>query len=571
MKGGTHLSEEQIKRKRGRPPKSQTVEINSTNISKMNSTQTSQSTQTTTPPPHSYEANSYFGTVPVNGADIFGCNLYDEFTPEEIRAIVKDPISNHSLTRRLAMFVYNSEGVVTNAIDYMVALPCLDRVIYGKKRLFGKTKLNKNKDLMLSTLEGINDKQFIRDALFTDMNEGNCFYYFEVTKKANDHTKTLSDYDIESIIELCNLGVNAAIIPLPYEYTKIVGRKNNRNVVAFNLRYFDDMCSSVEDRTRKLKKYPAEIRNGYNKWNNDKSKMNNWLILDNKHTIAHKIKCKISEPWGRPLAIAAIADILYQNEFVDTKRNVLKELNNRIIVQTLPEGKDKGSCALTKAQQQNQHDKVKQAVMTKNNRGGTSFFTVSAGTKIDALDVGTTDIFDSKNEGDLTDKISLDLGMAASLLNGSGSGNYSSQQNNLELINAQIYTWIQELQSELNYVINENIIKDKKNRVEVYYLPTSLVNRKNFFEMMKSLYLQASGSMTMLIASTGINPNVYYNILDEEYENKIFDKYIPHLTSNNISKDDNVGGRPKNDNPTSESTIQTKANDSNSQPKPTTK
>lgn len=568
MKGGTHLSEEQIKRKRGRPPKSQTVEINSTNISETNSTQISQSIQTTTPS-HTYEYNSYFGSIA--STDIFGCNLYDEFTPEEIRSIIKDPISNHSLTRRLAMFVYNSEGVVTNAIDYMVALPCLDRVIYGKKRLFGKTKLNKNKDLMLSTLEGINDKQFIRDALFTDMNEGNCFYYFEVTKKANDHTKTLSDYDIESIIELCDLGVNAAIIPLPYEYTKIVGRKNNRNVIAFNLRYFDDMCSSVEDRTRKLKKYPIEIRNGYNKWNNDKSKMNNWLILDNKHTIAHKIKCKISEPWGRPLAIAAIADILYQNEFVDTKRNVLKELNNKIIFQTLPEGKDKGSCALTKTQQQDQHDKVKQAVMTKNNRGGTSFFTVSAGTKIDTLDVDATDIFDQKNESDLTDKISLDLGMAASLLNGSGSGNYSSQQNNLELINAQIYTWIQELQSELNYVINENIIKDKKNRVEVYYLPTSLVNRNNFFEMMKSLYLQASGSMTMLIASTGINPNVYYNILDEEYENKIFDKYIPHLTSNNISKDDNVGGRPQNDNPTSESTIQTKANDSNNQPKPSTK
>ena len=97
------------------------------------------------------------------------------------------------------------------------------------------------------------------------------------------------------------------------------------------------------------------------------------FILDNKRTIAHKIKCKISEPWGRPLAIAAIADILYQNEFVDTKRNVLKELNNRIVVQTLPEGKDKGSCALTKSQQEDQHNKVKQAVMTKNNRGGTSF------------------------------------------------------------------------------------------------------------------------------------------------------------------------------------------------------
>lgn len=560
------MPEKETKRKRGRPPKSQTVETNST--------QTSQSTQTTTPPPHSYEANSYFGTVPVNGADIFGCNLYDEFTPEEIRAIVKDPISNHSLTRRLAMFVYNSEGVVTNVIDYMVALPCLDRVIYGKKRLFGKTKLNKNKDLMLSTLEGINDKQFIRDALFTDMNEGNCFYYFEVTKKANDYTKTLSDYDIESIIELCDLGVNAAIIPLPYEYTKIVGRKNNRNVIAFNLRYFDDMCSSVEDRTRKLKKYPAEIRNGYNKWNNDKSIMNNWLILDNKHTIAHKIKCKISEPWGRPLAIAAIADILYQNEFVDTKRNVLKELNNKIIFQTLPEGKDKGSCALTKTQQQDQHDKVKQAVMTKNNRGGTSFFTVSAGTKIDTLDVDATDIFDQKNESDLTDKISLDLGMAASLLNGSGSGNYSSQQNNLELINAQIYTWIQELQSELNYVINENIIKDQKNRVEVYYLPTSLVNRKNFFEMMRSLYTECGGSYTFMCAAAGVSPTVYFNILDEEIDSGIFNRYVPHQTSYTLSKKDSRNdkdGRPQNDNPANESTIQTKANGSNNQPKPSTK
>lgn len=558
------MPEEQIKRKRGRPPKSQIEEINSTNISETISTQTSQSNQITTPP-HTYEYNSYFGSIA--STDIFGCNLYDEFTPEEIRSIVKDPIANHDLTRRLAMFVYNSEGVVTNSIDYMVSLPCLDRVVYGKKRLFGKTKLNKNKDLMLSTLENINDKQFIRDALFTDMNEGNCFYYFEVTKKPNDNTKALSDYDVENIVELCDMGMNASIIALPYEYTKIVGRKNNRNVIAFNLRYFDEKCVTQDEKNRKLKKYPSEIRNGYLQWEKGNFTGNNWLILDNKRTIAHKIKCKISEPWGRPLAIAAIADILYQNEFVDTKRNVLKELNNRIVVQTLPEGKDKGSCALTKSQQEDQHNKVKQAVMTKNNRGGTSFFTVSAGTKIDTLDVGTTDIFDSKNEGDLTDKIALDLGFAAQLLGASSTGTFAGGQHNLEMVNAQIYTWIQELQTELNYVINENIIKDRRNRVEVYYLPTSLVNREQFFDMMKNLYLQASGSMTMLIASTGINPDIYFNILDEEYDNKIFDKYVPHLTSNTISKDDQVGGRPKTDNPT-ENTIKSHNNDGNNLPSP---
>ena len=521
---------------------------------------------------NSYEFNSYFSTLPVNDySSIFGCNLYTEFTPEEIRAIVKDPIANHSLTRKLAMFVYNSEGVVTNTIDYMVALPCLDRVVNAKKRKFGKTKINKNKDLMLSTLESIKDKQFIRDALFTDMNEGNCFYYFETTKRVNDATKALSDYDVENIVELCDLGMNASLIPLPYEYSKIVGRKNNRNVMAFNLRYFQEQCVTQDERNRKLKKYPAEIRNAYYAWEKGNFSSNNWVVLDNKHTIAHKIKCKISEPWGRPLAIAAISDILYQNEFIDTKRNVLRELNNRIVVQTLPEGKDKGSCALTKTQQQDQHDKVKQAVMTKNNRGGTSFFTVSAGTKIEALDVGTADIFDQKNEGDLTDKIAMDLGMAAQLLGASSTGTFANGQSNLEMINAQLYTWIQELQNELNYVINENIIKDKRNRVEVYYLPTSLVNRQQFFEMMKSLYLQASGSMTMLVSSTGINPDVYFNILDEEYDNKIFDKYIPHLTSNNISKDDNVGGRPIVDNPTNENTIQSQSNGGNNLPSPSDK
>lgn len=504
-------------------------------------------------------------------SSIFGCNLYTEFTPEEIRSIVKDPIANHSLTRKLAMFVYNSEGVVTNTIDYMVALPCLDRVVYGEKRKFSKTKLNKNKDLMLSTLEAIQDKQFIRDALFTDMNEGNCFYYFETTKKVNDATKALSDYDVENIIELCDLGINASLIPLPYEYSKIVGRKNNRNVIAFNLRYFLEQCVTKAERDRKLKKYPSEIRKAYSNWEKGRYSSNNWIVLDNKHTIAHKIKCKTSEPWGRPLAIAAISDILYQNEFVDTKRNVLRELNNRIVVQTLPEGKDKGSCALTKSQQQDQHDKVKQAVMTKNNRGGTSFFTVSAGTKIESLDVGTADIFDQKNEGDLTDKIAMDLGMAAQLLGASSTGTFANGQSNLEMINAQLYMWIQELQNELNYVINENIIKDKRNRVEVYYLPTSLVNRQQFFEMMKSLYLQASGSMTMLVSSTGINPDVYFNILDEEYDNKIFDKYIPHLTSNNISKDDNVGGRPSVDNPTNENTIQSQSNGGNNLPSPSDK
>ena len=526
-------------------------------------------TQNTNAASASYEYNSWCDSIS-ELEFAFGCNVMDAFSPEEIRMIVKDPILNHSLTRKLALFVYNSEGVVTNTVDYLTALPCLDRVIHGKKRIFNKRKLGRNKELMEAALTAINDRQFVRDVLFTDMNEGTSFYYLETTKGPADRTKFLRDYDVDSIYEISDVGLNATMVPLPYEYSKIIGRKNGRYVVAFDLRYFDNMSTDI--RAQKLKKFPAEIRNGYTEWNRKGRGSGNWLVLDNNHTIAHKIKCKISEPWGRPLAIAAISDILYQNEFVDTKRNVLRELNNKIIYQTFPEGKDKGSCALTDKQQQNQHTQVKQAVLNKNNRGGTSFFSVAAGTKISTLDVSAVDIFDEKNEANLSDKIAMDLGIASSLLNGSGSGNYSSQENNLELINAQIYTWIQEIQFELNHVINACIIKDERNRVEVYYLPTSLVNRQKFFDMMKSLYLEAGGSYTFLIASVGVNPDIYFNVLDEEVENKIFDKYEPHKTSYTTSGNDSgEPGRPTNDDPTNPSTIQTKARNSNAQPRPSTK
>lgn len=518
-----------------------------------------------------YEFSNFLDSLSMSSLEnYFNCNITSIFSVDEIKNILLDPIVNHKQTRRLSRFVYNSEGVVTNSIDYMTALPCLDRVIYGDKKLFGKKKSKKNRDLMLATLNSINDKKFIRDALFTDMIDGTCFYYFDVRSKNEiDRNKYLKDYDVESISEINEIGVNASITPLPYDYSKIIGRRNGRNVIAFNLRYFDDKCKTQEDKDRKLKKYPSEIRDAYTSFNKGKI-TSNWLVLNNDHTIAHKIKCKTSEPWGRPLAIAAISDILYQNEFTDTKRNVLRELNNKIIYQTLPEGRDKTNCSLTKTQQEEQHRKVKDAVLNKNNRGGTSFFTVAAGTKINSLDIGTSDIFDEKNESNLTDKIALDLGVASSLLNGSGSGNYSSQQNNLELINSQIYTWVQELQDELNHVINECIIKDKNNKAYVYYLPTSLVNRKNFFEMCKSLYLETGGSMTFLIASTGISPEVYYSVLDEEIENGIFDKYQPHKTSYTMSAKDNVGGRPTTDNPT-DNTITTRTNNGNGQPKPSTK
>lgn len=493
----------------------------------------------------------------------FGLNILDMYKPEQLAALVKDPIGNNKVLRDISLMLYGTNGTYTNVVDYMTSIPTLSKVIIPHGN--SDQKKRRYKSLVLSVLRTIKDKEFIRDALFKGMVEGVAFYYFETQGMPDDNTKNLTDYDVYNVLEINELGINASIISLPVDYTQIVGRKNNDYVLAFNLDYFN-LCPN-EPVERKLKKYPKEIRDAYYKRRNQKNAQSgNWVVLDSTKTIVHKIRSKTEEKFGRPLVLAAIMDILYRDYFTDTKRNVLDEINNRVVYQTFPEGKDKGTSALTKTQQENQHNAVKSAVMSKNNRGGISFFSIAAGTKINALDTANTDIFDEKNEANLDNKIALALGFAGNALSGSGSGSYSAQESNLELVTSQVFQWIEQIQNELNKCINANIIKDPRHWVDVEYLPITHLNKKQMVGFAKELYLEGCGSLSMWIASCGISPEAYFALLDEEIESNIYEKYKPHATSYN-SSGKNTGGRPRADEPT-DRTVASRNNGGNNLPSP---
>lgn len=512
------------------------------------------------------EFNSYRSSMAYSNY-YFGLNVFDIYTPEQLASLVKDPMANNQVLRELSLILYGTNGVYTNTVDYLTAMPTLDRVIVPHGKSANKKK--QNKELMESTLRSIKDKEIVRDALFRGMIEGVAFYYFETTSRPQSNNKMMTDYDVESIIEINELGINASIISLPVDYTRIVGIKNSSYVLAFNLDYFD--IAEGESREKKLRKYPKEIRDAYTaRKNNGAGNSGNWVILDNTKTIVHKIRSKREERYGRPLVLAAISDILYSDYFTQTKRNVLDEINNRIIYQTFPEGKDKGTSALTKQQQQSQHDAVKGAVMNKNNRGGISFFSVAAGTKINAIEASNTDIFDDKYESNLNDKISLDMGIAGALLNGVGSGSYAAQEQNLELITSQLFQWIEQIQSELNKCISENIIQDSKNWVEVRYLPMTHVNKGKMVGYMKELYLQGKGSLSLWASACGISPDVFFALLDQELEEDIENKYPVHQTSYTLSGNDKSSGRPITDDPT-ENTVASRSNNGNAMPSPSDK
>lgn len=494
---------------------------------------------------------------------------------KEIREYSRNPQYYNRELRDLAWWAYNTNGSVKAAVNYICSMHTLDKVIVCKNRKSNHQRprnFENNRLKMLSVLDKINYKQHIRDNLMKNANDGTAFYYFETGKRPVNNAKFLSDYDIANIVEINEMGLDVSIIALPVDWCRICGRVSNRYRCAFNLRYFDQFAES--ERKARLQAMPKEIRDGWQKYDSKHNIDNPWFVLNDTKTIITKVNASINQPWGVPMAVTAFDDILYAEYFVNTKRTVLDNINNQIIYMTFPEGKEKGTSSLSKDQQKDQHEKVKDAVINRKSQSGISFFSLASGTKLDKMDVDIG-IFDEKNESSIKNNVPADLGMSSASLDGNTKGNYATASLNLELVASHVYTWIENFMAELNKCINANIIKDPSCVVSCYILPTTFANRDKQVQYMKDLYSNGKGSFLAWVSATGFDADAYTSLMDYELEIDMENKYPVHATSYTMSsKDndsgDNNGGRTPVDNPTNENTVQSQSSGSNSNPKPST-
>lgn len=491
-----------------------------------------------------------------------------QYTSDEIREYINHPAIYQKELRELGWWAYRVDGSVSSAVDYLRTMHTLDKTVVCKSRTLDGKKprsFNKNKQLMLNTLEVIKYKEKIRDALLKRCNDGIYFYYFETSAVNSITKKFLNDIDVERIYEINELGINASIISLPVDWCKIVGKKNNAFVVAFDLKYF--LQFDERKRDMELLKFPKEIRDGFKK-NEKHIGDKSWIVLDNNKTIVDKGKTPDNVPYGIPLAICALDDILYANYFVQTKRNVLDSVNSQIIYEVFPEG-EKGKCTLTSNQQKEQHGIIKEAIVNKKNKNGVAFFSLAAGTKMDSIKVDT-DILDEKNENTIKNSVPRDLGISSASLNGEATGNYATASLNIEMVAGNVYSWIENFMNELNKCINANIIKDKRCKIACNILPVTYVNRDKFFNQMKALYSECNGSFMAVIAASGMDVESYLSLLDEEKELNFDEKYMPHASMHTQSSSDNKGGRPSisDSEVKNENTLASKGINGNANPKP---
>lgn len=519
---------------------------------------------------HNVETNAYaYNTTLPYIYSVLGDFLdASPYTIKDIRTFSKNPQYYNKQLRDLAWWAYNTNGSVRSAVNYIGSMHTLDKVIVCKNRKKRPRNFERNRLKMLSVLDKINYKQQIRDNLMKNANDGTAFYYFETANRPISNEKFISDYQMANIVEINEIGMDVSIIPLPVDWCRICGRVANHYRMAFNLRYFDQF--NDRELKARLQAMPKEIRDGYNQ---NKGSINNWIILDDTKTIVTKVNAAINQPWGVPMAVTAFDDIMYAEYFVNTKRTVLDSINNQIIYMTFPEGKEKGTSSLTKDQQREQHEKVKEAVITRRSQSGISFFSLASGTKIDKMDVDI-DIFDEKNEASIKDAVPGALGISSASLDGNTKGNYATASLNLELVASNTYTWVENFMFELNKCINANIIMDSSCVVDCYILPTTFANRDKQVKYMQDLYSHGKGSLTAWVSATGFDPDAYISLLDYELESDFENKYPVHATSFTMSgrdeADSKESGRETVDFATNENTIQSQSSGSNTNPKPST-
>jgi hypothetical protein len=524
-----------------------------------------------------HEYNTLLGTTCINTSTSQQGNSTIPYTMREIYLYSRNPMVYPEELRRISRWSYYSNGTITAAVDYLKSMHTLDAVVVCKSTKVDGSKpvrYKQNSMKMRSVLNTIHYKQIIRDAVFHDALDGMYVAYFEVKDSPPDKQLILSDTEVENIIEINANGTNAMVIPLPINYIRIIGRKNNSYEVAFNLRYFD--LFTDDQRKRKLRGFPSEIQEGYTAYSTGKYLSgDSWLRLNNNNTIVTKIKSGIEEPFGVPFTIAALDDVEYAKYFINTKRTVLDSVNHQVVYETFPEGEKKGSSSLTKKQQEDQHNTVKSALLNRSNTSGLSFFSLASGTKLDNIKVDVS-LLDEANENTITDAVNKDIGFSAGALNGtSSSSNYATATLNLELVASNVFTWIEDIVDEMNKCINNNIIHDQACRMEFYVPNVMFANRDKQVKYMSDLYSRGKGSLIAWIASTGFNPDTYIALMDYELEQDYENAYPIHKTSFTVSgKDapdgdvDHSTGRPATSDNSNPSTAQTKAINGNENPKP---
>ena len=179
----------------------------------------------------------------------------DNISMSDLKQYVKYPMIYNEILRVISEQAYNSQGLYSNIIDYMIAIPTLSYITTMRNNTSEFKEKKKKFNLLLKLLNHDRSTRDILRSLFIDGT------YIGILRDSTANNKKLdtSAVLIDSIdrIEGLSLDDNFMIQPIDLDYCKIIGFQNNVSIAAFDMMYFDQF--KYGGLVNEIKNYPKEF------------------------------------------------------------------------------------------------------------------------------------------------------------------------------------------------------------------------------------------------------------------------------------------------------------------------
>lgn len=317
---------------------------------------------------------------------------------------------------------------------------------------------------------------------------------------------------------------------LTREYCRTRFKKNNRPVIEFNMKYFDDYYPDEAYRKRVLKLYPEEFHTGYRLYQKGKLKGDyqgdapGWYMLDPDR--AFKFNINDSDMPLMAAVIPAIIDLDAAQE-LDRKKMAQKLL--KIIVQKLPIDKN-GELVFDPEEAQQLHNN---AVKMLSRAIGIDVLTTFADVEVaDMADRNTTTTVDDLTKVERA--VYNEAGVSQMQFN--TDGNIALEKSILN-DSAMMSNLLYQFESFMDLLL----LNFNKNPQKAYYkvqlLPTTIYDYKELSKMYKEQTQMGYSKMLPQIALGLSQSTILANAFFENDLLNLVTVFVPPLTSNTMNAD----------------------------------
>jgi hypothetical protein len=415
--------------------------------------------------------------------------------------------SDYAAMRDISNFFYKTSGIYSRLCRYLAYLYRYDWLItpYCNSDSIDEKKLKKTFFNALKFLDDFEVKRVFGEIALKVIRYG-CYYGYVITK-----------------------GDTVALQELPPKYCRTRFSVGNYPAIEFNMSYFDNYYTDVEQRMAVLRLFPKDFQKGYRLYKQKKLKpafrgdTEGWYLLE----LGSAIKFNINGE-DMPFLMSVIPAIIDLNQAQDLDKKKLAQGLMKIIVQKLPIDKN-GDIVFDVDEGQQLHNNVVRMLA---DVIGVQVLTTFADVKVedmaDTTTSTTTDnleryersVYDEAGVAQLQFNASSNMALKYSILNDE----------------ATMYNLISQFESFLNFLLTP-FNTNKKFNFRAQILTTTIYNYQELSKLFKE---QTQLGYSKILPQLALGQSQSAILANATFENEVLDlvnTFIPPMSSNTMSAD----------------------------------